>query len=166
MFSCVHPGGQRVLAQQQVAKSGCICLTTWPQTSVSGQVSLFATSMSAMAQSCLFSLTQPQSPTTPCPYQRSCSLTGCCATGGPLPTMVTPLRGFSRQLFAESSDFLFGHAILAPATGSSWIWQCGHMLRQKPRTIYVISGTSWASTSEGAGCQSGPLFLIIDIYIH
>jgi len=154
MSSCVPPGGQRVLAQQQAVKCGCTCLIMWPQTTASGQVSLSATSMSATVLSCPFFLTRHLWLTTPCPYRRSCCLIGCCATGGPLPTLVTPLPGCIRPLSAESSVSPFGRATPTPVAGLAWTWRCGHMHKWEPGTMYVTSGTSSAFTSEECHCHN------------
>lgn len=149
--SCVHQGGRHVPAQRWAAKCGCTCLTIRPQTTASGRVWLSATSMPAMALSCLSSLTRPQWPTSPWCRQRSCCPIGCCATGVPSPTLVTPPRGSSRRPSAASSVCLFGHATLTPAAGWSWTWPCVHMHKWEPGTIYVTSGTNWVFTSEETG---------------
>lgn len=105
--------------------------------------------MPVMALSCLFSLTPRRWPTSPCHGQRNCCPIGCCAIGEHLPTPATLPHGPNRRLSARSSTCLFGHATLITLAGWSWTWQCVHMLKWEPGTICVISGTNWASTSEG-----------------
>lgn len=149
--SCVHPGGQRVPAQQRAARCGCMCLTTWHQTLTCGPAWLSATSTPATAPSCPFSLTPPRWPTSPCRRQRSCCPIGCCATGAPSPTGATLPRGPSRRLSAGSSACQFGRAILTTAAGWSWTWRCVRMHKWEPGTMCVTFGTNWASISEGTG---------------
>lgn len=145
--SCVRPGGRRVTEQLLAVTYGCTCLTMWPQTAASGPVSHSATSTSATGRSCPFSSTLPRWPTTPWPCLKSSCLTGCCATGGLSHTLVTHPQGLSRRFSVASNVFPFGHAILTPVAGSSWTWRCGCMRKSEPETIFVTSGTSWASTS-------------------
>lgn len=151
LSSYVHRGGQHVLAQQRGASSGCMFLTMWSRTAVSGQVSLSAMSIPAMVQSCPFFFIQPLWPTSPCHRRRSCCPIECCATGVPSLTPATLPPGANRQLSAGSSVCLFGRAILTPVAFWLWTSLCVPIRKPEPETIYVISGTSWASTREGTG---------------
>lgn len=145
--SCVRPGGRPALAQHWAVRRGCTSLTTCWRITVSGQVWLSATSMSVMVPSFPSSFTRPRWPTTLFLCQRGYCPIGCCATGVRSPIQVTLPHASNRHPSAGSSVRPSGRAILIPVAGWSWTWQCVHMRRWEPGTIYVTSGTNWASTS-------------------
>lgn len=144
--SCARPGGLRVMPSPRESACGCTCLTTWCRIPACGQGWPSATSTPVTAPSCLSSLTLPRSPTSPCHDQRSCYPIRCCATGAPSHMPVTLPHRPSGRASARSSTCPSGHAILTRAAGWPWTSRCIHTLKWEQGTIYVTSGTNWAST--------------------